>query len=44
MEGTLHTLERELFIDDQLIRIHLITEMIFVDRPRAMGVSIPFSR
>ena len=31
--------EREFFIDDQLVRIHLImSEMFLVDRPRAMGV------
>ena len=32
-------LERGFFIDDQLVRIHLImSEMFLVDRPRAMGV------
>jgi len=36
--------ERESFIDDLLVRIHLIIEMILVDRPCAMGVLIPFSR
>ena len=30
--------EREIFIDNLLVRIHLIIEMILVDRPRAMGV------
>ena len=30
--------ERELFIDNLLVRIRLITDMILVDRPRAMGV------
>jgi len=30
--------EREFFIDGQLVRIHLITDMILVDRPRTMGV------
>ena len=30
--------EREFFIDNLLVRIHLIIEMILVDRPRAMGV------
>jgi len=30
--------EREFFIDDLLVRIHLIIEMISVDRPCAMGV------
>jgi len=37
-------LEREFFIDNLLVRIHLITEMILADRPCAMGLSIPFSR
>ena len=32
-----HT-EREIFIDNLLVRIHLIIEMILVDRPCAMGV------
>ena len=36
--------ERDLFIDNLLVRIHLIIERILVDRPCAMGVSIPFSR
>ena len=30
--------EREFFIDNLLVRIHLIVEMILVDRPCAMGV------
>jgi hypothetical protein len=31
--------EREIFIDDHLVRIHLImAQMILVDRPRATGV------
>ena len=30
--------DREFFIDNLLVRIHLIIEMILVDRPRAMGV------
>jgi hypothetical protein len=30
--------EREFFIDNLQVRIHLIIEMISVDRPRAMGV------
>ena len=30
--------EREFFIDNLLIRIHLIIEMILVDRPCAMGI------
>ena len=34
--------EREFIIDNLLVRIHLIIEMILVDRPCAMGV--PFSR
>jgi hypothetical protein len=34
----------EFFIDDLLVRIHLITEMVLVDLPCAMGVRIPFSR
>jgi len=31
-------LEREFFIDNLLVRIHLIVEMIIVDRPGAMRV------
>ena len=34
----LSPLQREIFIDNLLVRIHLIIEMILVDRPRAMGV------
>jgi len=30
--------ERELFIDNLLVLVHLIIEMILVDRPCAMGV------
>ena len=30
--------EREIFIDNLLVRIHLIIVMILVDRPCAMGV------
>ena len=30
--------EREFFIDDLLVRIHLIVEVILVDRPCAMRV------
>ena len=30
--------EKEIFIDNLLVRIHLIIEMIIVDRPCAMGV------
>ena len=33
--------EREFFIDNLLVRIHLIIKMILVDRPCAMGVWIP---
>ena len=36
--------DREFFIANLLVRIHLIIEIILEDRPRAMGVSIPFSR
>ena len=31
-------LEREFFLDNLLVRIHLIIEMILVDRPCAMGI------
>jgi len=31
-------IEREIVIDNLLVRIHLIIEMILVDRPCAMGV------
>jgi hypothetical protein len=37
------TRERELFIDNLFVRLHLIIEMTLVDRPCAMGVWIPFS-
>ena len=30
--------QREFFIDNLLVRIHLIIEMILVDRPCAIGV------
>jgi len=30
--------EREFFVDNLLVRIHLIIEMILVDRPCVMGV------
>ena len=30
--------EREIFIDNLLVRVHLIIEMILVDRPCASGV------
>ena len=30
--------EREIFIDNLLVRVHLIIEMILVDRPCVMGV------
>ena len=33
-----YTLEREFFIDNLLVRIHLIIEMILVDQPCAIGV------
>ena len=36
--------ENEFFIDNLLVRIHLIIEIILVDRHRAMGVRTPFSR
>jgi len=35
---TLHPEEREFCIDNLLLRIHLIIEMVLVDRPCAMGV------
>jgi len=39
LSGDDSTREREFFIDDQLVRIHLImSDMFLVDRPRAMGV------
>jgi len=37
-EGTESCTEREFFIDNLLVRIHLIIEMVLVDRPCAMGV------
>jgi len=33
-----HILERKFFIDNLLVQIHLLIEMILVDRPCAMGV------
>ena len=33
-----HLREREFFIDNLLVRIHLIVEIILVERPCAMGV------
>ena len=36
--GTQVILREIFFIDNLLVRIHLIIEMILVDRPRAMGV------
>ena len=36
--------ERELFIDNLLVRIRFIIELILVDRPCVMGVWISFSR
>ena len=41
---TLITREREFFIDNLLVRIHLIIEMIIVDRSCAMGACICFFR
>ena len=38
VRGPSQTLEREIIIDNLLVRIHLIIEMILVDRPCAMGV------
>jgi len=32
------SIERQFFIDNLLVRIHLIIEMILLDRPCAMGV------
>ena len=37
----LEKLEREIFIDNLLVRVHWIIEMIVVERPCAMGVRIP---
>ena len=31
------SMDREFFIDNLMVRIHLIIEMILVDRPCAMG-------
>ena len=42
--GHARRLERKFFIDNLLVRIHIIIEMILVDRPCAMGVWIPFLR
>ena len=40
LSGAPETLnEREFFIDNLLVRIHLIIEMILVDRPCAMGIT-----
>ena len=40
-----HTkIEREFVIDNLLVRIHLIIDLVLVDRPCAMKVQIPFSR
>ena len=36
--------EREFFIDNLLVRIHIFIVMILVARPCAIGVWIPFSR
>ena len=36
--GVAQPAERDFFIDNLLVRIHLIIEMILVDRPCAMGV------
>ena len=36
--------ERVFSIDNQLVQIHLIIKVISVDRPYAMGVSIPSFR
>ena len=36
--------EREIFIAKLLVRVHWIIEMIVVERPCAMGVSISISR
>ena len=42
--GWVFLTEREFFIDNLMVRIHLIIVKILVDRPCAMGVRIPFSR
>ena len=36
--------QREVVIDNLPVRIHLMIEMIFEDRPCAMRILIPFSR
>ena len=33
-----HLFKREFFVDNLLVRIHLIIKMVSVDRPCAMGV------
>ena len=38
IQRTVYPTEREFFMDNLLVRIHLIMEMILVDRPCAMGV------
>ena len=35
--------ERDFFIENLMVRIHLIIEMILVDRPCAMGVRIAYA-
>ena len=35
---TVRMREREIFIDNLLVRVHCIIEMIVVERPCAMGV------
>jgi hypothetical protein len=37
-KATTRAEEREIFIDNLLVRIHWIVEMIVVERPCAMGV------
>jgi len=37
----IHSTERGFFIDNLLVRVHVIIEIILVDRPYAMGISIP---
>ena len=37
-------LKREFFVDNLLVQIHLIIEIILVDRPCAMALRIHFSR
>jgi len=36
--GAVYQHQREFFIDNLLVRIHLIIKMFLVDRPCAMGV------